>query len=168
MKKNNDSLNLVDSLIDAIFDLFEINPASAADPDITNRREVYAHVATFVSERLGVEITEVRDAIHRLCGEEEKDILAEGKICDAALVEQVTQMLLAIRVEYLRIDWRQAERVTVISYLAGDQPTDRRVTEVIAWGSLPGDLRDEHLRRGVSQVEFQLYPRDDNTNPQAR
>ena len=167
MKKNNGQIGW-QSLADAILDVFEVAPASAADPDITNRREVYAHVATFLGERLGGTIAEVRDAVHRLCGEEDKSILAEGNPCDAALVERMEKVLLAIRVEYQVIDSRQAKRVTVISFLADGQPAERRITEVIAWESLPRDVRDERLRHAVSQVAFQLYPRDDNTKPQAR
>jgi hypothetical protein len=163
MKKNNGQTGW-QSLADAFLEFFEVIPATAADPDITNRRDVYTHVATFLGERLGGAIAEVRDAVHRLCGEEDKDILAEGKPCDAALVEQIQKVLLAIRVEYRLIDSRQAQRVTAISFLADGLPAERRITEVIAWEALPDNVRAERLRHAVSQVLFQLYPRDDETN----
>jgi len=166
MKKNNKSLNGLRNLADAILDFFEVAPASCANPDLTNRREVYAHIATFLVERLDGTVAEVRDAVYRLCGEDDKDILAEGKPCGAALAEQIEKVLLAVHVEYLLTDARQAKRVTVIHFLADGQPAERRVSEIIAWESLPRDVRGERLRRGVSGVAFQLYPREDDSNPQ--
>ena len=167
MKKTNDLLNGFQNLANALRDFFDGASAPVADPDITNRSEVYAHVATFLSERLGGAVAEVRDAVHRLCGEEEKDILAEGKMCDAALVEHIKQLLLVVLVQYQLTGTQQAKRVVVIRFLADGRPAERSVTEVIPWEGLPGDVRSERLRHAVSKMEFQLYPRDDETSPQA-
>jgi hypothetical protein len=153
---------------DAILDFFKFAPASVADPDIANRLEVYAHVAASLCGRVGGAIAEVRDAVHRLCGEDDAAILAEGTPCGAALAEQIEAVLLGIGVEYQLINSRQATRITVIGFLADGQRTERSITEVIPWESLPGDVRDQRLRHGASQVVFQLYPRDDCSQSQAR
>jgi hypothetical protein len=148
---------LADVLSQLLVNLERFFPA-APDPDLENRRQVYVHVADFIGERLACQPAIARDAVHRLCGEQDETLLAEAETCDDGLLEQARALLQEIQVRYLLADSHQARRITTIVFGDGDRAAERRITEALVWDQLPFAVRDENLRHGARQMGFRLYP----------
>jgi len=163
--KTNNTPTALGRLLDGLRDLLDWSVPVADDPDLANRRQVYDHVAAFLGERLGCPPTAVLAAVHRLCGERDETLLAEAGPYGEALLDQARTLLLAVRVQYLFEDSRQARRVTLITFLTDDRPAERRVIDVLDWDLLPRGVRRERLRLGATQLAFQLYPGGDALNP---
>jgi hypothetical protein len=152
------SRNILGDLLEGARNVFTVPDFIPSDPDLDNRNEVLAHLADFLSEHLGCAAPVARDAANRLCGEHDKTLLAKGKPCSPDLLKQARILLRAVRVHYQFQDNRQTHRITIIRFLAGNQPAERRVVVLLDWDLLPREVRDERLRHGATEVAFELYP----------
>jgi hypothetical protein len=149
---------ILNDLLKRIQIFLESLPAPA-DPDLENSRQVYGHVVDLLAEQLGCQPEAARALVHCLCGEQDKALVADDNPCDPALLQQASRSLIEVNLQYLLPDSRQAQRVTIITFLTDGGIGNRRIMkEMLPWEQLPSAVRDARLRHGATQLAFQLYP----------
>ena len=131
--------------------------AGVFDADLANRRDVYGEIGAFLEKQLGAKAAVCTTAAMVLCGETDARLLGGAAIPEKRLVSAVRDLLLLVRVKYLRLPRGNVRRLEIF-FLREGRPVAHTREVDLAWSELPPDVGDARLKEGEREVVFRLYP----------
>lgn len=136
----------------------EIFALTSPNADLRNRREVYVSISKFIQRYLHQPLPICLNTVHLMCQETDPHLLEDGAAGGENFLDSVKEFILTIKVYYEPQDTRIYSRKTEIYYLKDGQPASVKIPEIIDWESVPEDVRENRIRRGMEPEVFKLYP----------
>lgn len=138
----------------------EIFALISPNADLRNKREVYVSIAKFLQGHLRQPLPICLNTVHLLCHEADPSLVEDGATGGERFLELAKALILTIKVYYEPQDARIYNRKTEIYYLKDDQPASIRFPEQLDWESVPEDVRENRIRKGMEPEVFKLYPKE--------
>ncbi len=132
-----------------------------SDSERGEKRAVYSIIADFFKEKFELTEREALALTYQLCGEGDPELLNElgDSRVPSELIAAAKDKVVSIKVEYQEVERPSVWRRTVdIYYQKEGKPHRYRASAELSWDDLPGDVREDTIRSGVSTVSFTLFP----------